>query len=257
MNDKVHELNPKSVLLTRSEAARYVGLSGESAIRAAEDRGLETAVDASGQVWLSQAVLDAWKWRTKLPSKAKRAAVLRQAARNREREARERRRQEDADMERELAEWDADLRRYDQEGALRAQVRQKANEQRAAFELAHMDERTAGMALGFESYEARGRVRDLVRRGLLRRVESPPEPRVEYSFDGMREVQSGWPLVHGGPFIPREDVLRLRQETFEAAAQHIQRAPAAVQASVASSPLEAVLGDFLSALLDAARNGEK
>jgi hypothetical protein len=224
MQEKSPDFDPESVWLTRSEAARYVGVSGESAIRSAEDRGLTAATDAAGQAWHSPATLDAWKWRGKAPSAKQKARVLREAHRARQHEARERQRKEDAEAERELAEWDAQLKQFDQEHALRDSVRQKAREQREAFEHAHMDERTAGMALGFPSHEARYRVRDLVNRGHLRRVEGPGEPRVEVSFDGAREVVSSWPLCSGGPFIPREDVLRLKQEMAEAAALSPQQA---------------------------------
>jgi len=256
MTDKSEKPKTKPTWLTRAEAARYVGVNGESAIRAAEDRGLESTTDGGGQVWLSTAALDAFKWRNKLPTLAKRAAIVRQAQRAREHEARERERQEVAEDARLEAKWEATQRRYGAEDAFRASVRQKACTLREAFERDHLDERTAGLALGFESYEARYRVRDLVRRGLLRRVESPPEPRVEMTFDGLREIQSTWPLSEGGPFVPREDVLRLRNETKEFAAANLRRAPTAVQAEAASSSLDAVLAEFLRSLLDAARARE-
>jgi hypothetical protein len=250
MKDESNDPAARTVWLTRSEAARYVGVSGESAIRAAEDRGLEAVTDSSGRAWLSPAALDAWKWRTKLPTAAKRTAVLRQAERTREREAVERQRQADAEAEREQADWDAQRRGYDAEDALRARVRQKANEQRAAFELAHMDERTAGTALGFPPHEARFRVRDLVRRGLLRRVESPTEPRVELSMDGAREVQSSWPLCHGGPFVPREDVVSLRQETIDFSSEQLTRAPAEVREHARAMQPEEIIAEVLRVLLD-------
>jgi hypothetical protein len=99
-----------------------------------------------------------------------------------------------------------------------------------------MDERTAGLALGFKGYEARLRLRDLVNRGLLRRVESPTEPRVEVSFDGAREVESTWPLCSGGPFFLRDDMMAMRQELAELASNELHRAPRQVQAVVRSTP---------------------
>lgn len=55
---------------------------------------------------------------------------------------------------------------------------------------------------------------DLVRRGLLLRVESPLEPTVETSVDGLREIESRPPLCSG---VPRKEVLGLREETAAAA----------------------------------------
>lgn len=111
---------------------------------------------------------------------------MREAQRTRRQEARERERKEEAEALHELAEWEAQLKKGEAEDALRASVRQDGKERRAAFDFAHMDERTAGRALGFKGYEARLRLRDLINRGLLRRVEGPTEPRVEVAFDGAR-----------------------------------------------------------------------
>ena len=114
--------------LSRAEAARYVGVSSESAIRAAEDNGLAAVADADGQFWHTPAALDAWKWRGKRPSAAQKARVLREARRARQHEARERERKEEAEALREQAEWDAFLKRSEAEDALRASVRKKAEQ---------------------------------------------------------------------------------------------------------------------------------
>jgi hypothetical protein len=82
--------------LSRAEAARYVGVSSESAIRAAEDNGLTAIAAADGQFWHTPSALDAWKWRGKRPSAAQKARVLREAQRARRHEARERERKEEA-----------------------------------------------------------------------------------------------------------------------------------------------------------------
>jgi len=253
MNDKSEKSKTKSVWLTRSEAARYVGENGESAIRAAEDRGLESASDSTGQVWLATEVLDAFKWRSKLPSAAKRGAVVRQAQRAREHEARERQRQDATEDALHAAEWQAQQREFEAEDALRARVRQKARTLREAFERDHMDERTAGLALGFESHEARYRVRDLVRRGLLRRIESPPQPRVEISFDGAREVESTWPLCSGGPFTLREEVVSLRHELVELASSQLSSAPPNVRVAIQQASTADIVVQLLRALLEASR----
>lgn len=154
-----------TVWLTRAEAARYVGASGESSIRAAESKGLEAVRDADGQSWHNPRTLDEWPWRCKRPSSAQRERVLRDAHRSRRQEWRQRQRRAEAE---ELAEWEAQAKRDEHEQALRAAVRQKAKEMRAKFEDEHLDERTAGRALGFDSLRATGLVRDLVNRGLLR-----------------------------------------------------------------------------------------
>lgn len=250
MTHKSEKPKTKPVWLTRSEAARYVGVAGESAIRAAEDRGLKSAFDEeTGQAWLSTAVLDAFKWRNKRPSLAKQATVVRQAQRAREHETRERLRKEAAEDAFREAEWQAQQREFEAEDALRAHVRQKARTLREAFERDHMDEHTAGLALGFEGHEARSKVRELIKRGLLRSVESPPEPRVSMTFDGLREVESNWPLCDGGPFVPRDDVKTLRRDTGELAQAGLVAAPRGTRQAVASADRSEVLAAILRSLL--------
>lgn len=252
MDEDASDSAPAGPWLSRSEAARYVGVSGESAIRAAEDKGLTTVADADGQFWHKPAALDAWKWRGKPPTAAQKACVLREAQRARRHEARERERErkEQAEAEQELAEWEEQLKKGETEDALRASVRQKAKARRAAFEFPHMDERTAGLALGFEGYEGRVRLRDLVNRGLLRRVESPTEPRVEVSFDGAREVESPWPLCSGGPFFIRDEVLAIRRELIGLASRQLDYAPSHVQAAVRKMSTPDIVADLLRSLLE-------
>ncbi|HET7539677.1 MAG TPA: hypothetical protein VFK05_07390 [Polyangiaceae bacterium] len=233
-------------MLTRSEAARYVGASGESTIRAAEANGLRYEQDDEGLAWHLPHLLDAWEWRVKSPSAAQRARVIREAARSRRREAEERERRVALEFERQAAEWDAERARDESkraaENTLREEVRRQNNETRAAFELHHMDEATAGRALEFPSYEARYRLRDLVRRGLLRRVDSPHEVRVEWSLDGARAVETHWPLCAGAPFFFREEVLALRQNAATVAAKIAGREPAAARALDSDDLLRALLG---------------
>ncbi len=52
-------------------------------------------------------------------------------------------------------------------------MQRRAEEMRAVFKLTHMSQRTAGEALGFKSFEAGAKLRELVRRGWLREIESP------------------------------------------------------------------------------------
>lgn len=250
MDEDSPDSAPPGLWLSRSEAARYVGVSGESAIRAAEDKGLAAVADVDGQFWHKPAALDVWKWRGKTPSDAQKARVLREAQRARRQEARERERKEEAEAQQEQAEWEAQLKRGEAEEALRASVRQKAKERRAAFEFAHMDERTAGRALGFEGYEGRAKLRVLVNRGLLRRVESPTEPRVEVSFEGVREAESPWPLCSGGPFYLREEVLSMRRELAELASNELRRAPPHVQGAVRVASSADIVAELLRAFLE-------
>jgi hypothetical protein len=170
------EAPPSWLFLTRAEAARYVGVSSEAAIRAAEEKGLESISDAHNQYWLAPATLDAWPWRGPRPTSAEKARVLREAIKARKQEARAREREEEADRQREELEWETQLKRYDAEADLRTAVQRKARDLRAAFEHDHMDERTAAQALGFHSCE-RSKVRDLVSRGLLGKSRALPSPR--------------------------------------------------------------------------------
>jgi hypothetical protein len=218
MND---ELSLTQVRLTRSEAARYVGASGESTIRAAEDKGLHCEMDALGQAWHWPAALDAWKWRGKAPSAAQKQKILTQAAKSRQQEERERQRKQALDEERDDAELEAQRVRFmadwDAERALSDKVRRQNEETRKAFEFVHMNARTAGAALGFKSYEVSSCLRELVRKGLLREIPCPREQRVEMTLDGFKEVEGVWPVSSGGPFFLREDVLALRHETLHSA----------------------------------------
>jgi hypothetical protein len=74
MDEDSPDSAPAGPWLSRSEAARYVGVSSESAIRAAEDNGLMAVADADGQFWHTPAALDAWKWRGRRRAPPKRRA---------------------------------------------------------------------------------------------------------------------------------------------------------------------------------------
>jgi hypothetical protein len=214
MVDELDETDFFDVWLTRAEAARYVGAAGESTIRAAETKGLASTTDEAGQVWHRPDVLDEWSWRNEAPPYAQKARVLREAARARHREARTRERQREAEVREEQDEWDTQLARYaamlDTERRVRADVRRRNERARSAFESAHMDEQTAGRCLGFESYETARRLRNLVERGALRRVESPRELDVVPSSDDVRIVETRLPLCRRGSFYARGDVLKVR-----------------------------------------------
>lgn len=233
-----------TVRLTRSEAARYVGVSGESTIRAAEANGLACERDWDGQIWHLPTRLDAWKWRSNGPTAAQKGRVLRDAAKARERERAERARREEVDAERVFAELDAQRERQrvdlEREQALREEVRRHNEETRATFEAAYLSEEVAGKALGFRSSEARYRLRDLVGRGLLRRFDGPRQVCVERSFDGARVVETQWPLCCGGPFFLREEVLALHREALALATELGSR-------NVASPPRES--DDSLATLM--------
>ena len=247
------------VRLTRSEAARYVGASGESTIRAAEANGLVCEQDDDGQSWHLPRVLDAWRWRTKSPSAAQKNRVLREAAKSRGRELKERERRLALEFERQAAEWDAECARAQErqaaEDALRETVRRQNEEMRAAFELHHMDEKTAGRALEFPAHEARYRLRALVSRGLLRQFDSPNEVRVEWSFDGARASEAHWPLCQGGPFFLREDMLALRRDAVALAAGLIGREPETACEPESDDLFRALVGLVLARVAGAPPSG--
>ena len=249
MND---ELSLTQVRLTRSEAARYVGASGESTIRAAEDKGLHCEMDALGQAWHWPPALDAWKWRGKAPSAAQKQKIVAQAAKSRQQEARERQRKQALDEEREDAELEAQRARFmadwDAERALSDKVKRQNEETRKAFEFVHMNERTAGAALGFKSYEVSSRLRELVRKGLLREIRCPRERRAEMTLDGFKEVEGVWPVSSGGPFFLREDVLALRQETLHSAPGPSTSVSHSRLEETSSGPLGRILAELLRAM---------
>lgn len=85
---------------------------------------------------------------------------------------------------------------------------------KARFVAEHLDEYAVGLALDLGlPLQCRARVLELVRAGLLRKVASPAELDVVGGYgDAPLKVQEGSPLVMGGPFYCREDVLRLRAE---------------------------------------------
>jgi hypothetical protein len=257
MDDTSFDFVPEETWLTRSESARYVGVSGESTIRAAEAKGLRGIADPSGQVWHTPEALDAWPWRVKPPPPAQKARVLRDARKARQQEARARDRKEEQEARRAQAESDAQLTRqragWDAEDAFKAKVAQKGKDMRAAFELAHMNARTAGEALGFKSHEASWRLRDLVKAGLLRQIESPLEPDTMTTFDGVREVEGPTPLCWGGPFFLREDVLALRREALAVARETLINAPASVRQEARETPTADILAELLRALIDKSR----
>lgn len=202
--------------LTRKEAALYVGLT-ESGIRDAEGRGLPHRLDPQGHSWLAPIDLDAWTWRAPLPSLAKRRSVLAAAEKARCHEARVRAQTEEkrlAALEREEAEeTERQLARLDAEDRLRDETRARNEAARVHFNQAHVDERAAGLALGLDAGERRRHLRELKAAGLLREIEPPCELVVVAEFDAMPRIElSSYPLVRGGPFYVREDVLRLRAE---------------------------------------------
>jgi len=124
---------------------------------------------------------------------------------------------------------------------------------RAAFESAHVNVRQAGAQLGFQSHEARSRLRELVRRGLLCEVEGPRERRVQTDMDGAREIESNWPVCGTGPFFVRDEVLALRCETAHVAGDALYCAPTAVRAAAASRSPEDPIGEFLRMIIDKTR----
>jgi hypothetical protein len=111
-----------------------------------------------------------------------------------------------------------DVEDEDAEERLDAQVKARNKEKRAAFEASHLDEHAVGLALGIPASERHSRVRELCQAGLVRKVESPKQLVVEGDEERLRIEDGLYPLVAGGPFYAREDVLRLRAEAIIAAA---------------------------------------
>jgi len=238
-----------SQCLSRAQAARYVGAAGESTIRAAEEKGLPCFRDANGQVWHAPETLDDWSWRGKQPSAAEKARILRSAAEENQRSARDRERKEAIELERELAEWDAErsvrVARDEAETRMREDVRQKNEKVRMEFERTHMTMRQARDALGFEVLEGRFRLRELVDRGLLQEVPGPREHSVEVTVDGPREVETTLQLCHGSPFFLRESVFALRKETAVFAKEALREAPAEVRVSPMKDAIAGLLRLFI------------
>jgi hypothetical protein len=85
--------------------------------------------------------------------------------------------------------------------------------------------------------EASSKLRALVKRGLLREIQSPREPTVVMTVDGPRETESPFPLCLGGPYFLCEDVLAIRRDAVEARA----------------TSTEEVVGELLRFILDTSR----
>lgn len=240
---------PPGLWLTRAEAAQYVGVNSESTIRAAEEtRGLHALIDAEGRHWYKPEALDACPWRRKGPARQDKDRVLRAAVTARRRGMRERGYK---DEQRTQAENEAADRQFAAERELRKAVRQKVRDMTETFKTDHMDEREAGKALGFPILEASSRIRDLADRGLLRPIESPCEPRVKVSEDGIAtEVESRTPLVYGGPFYRYSDVMALRNDVSLAVEKKFREAPPPVQVAMQKESEEDLVAMALRFLID-------
>ena len=203
--------SPDNPLLNRSQAATYVGVRGESSIRAAEAKGLPCRRDGSGQAWYEPAALDAWRWRSKRPSDTVRAGVLRDAAKG-ERSPQSLR----IAAGRELA---AMYKAADRADALEAKVARENEAARAAFLRDNIEDTDARELLfaGDERSEARQKFRDVLRHKLLTEVRVPMARVVEGVHESAAEIEAPWPVVWGGPFFARAEVLELRRETLQLA----------------------------------------
>jgi hypothetical protein len=120
----------------------------------------------------------------------------------------------------------ARLDAMDVEERVEAQVRARNKEKRTAFEESHLDEHAVVLARGIGPHERHSQVHALRQAGLLRMVEPPKELIVSggYSDEPLRIEDGLYPLVLGGPFYERDDVLRLRAEAMIAAASAVQAA---------------------------------
>jgi hypothetical protein len=240
--------------LSRKEAGLFAGVT-ESGVRDAEKRGLHHIIDANGQSWLDPDDVAAWPWRAKLPSPAKRAAVLAAAAKARAHEARLAALQEQKRREAEDREAEEDYLRQaaarDAEDRLRADVRAKNEAAKAQFLRDHVDRRAALASLGLSPFEG-WRLQTLCRSRRLREAEPPRETVIRGGFIEPLRAELGFsPLVHGGPFYIREDVLRIRAEATRMAEDGWDRGPDKVRAALA----QASAGEILRALLVSGRRG--
>jgi hypothetical protein len=239
-------------LLNRSQAAAYVGVRSESAIRAAEAKGLPSTRDASRQAWYSPAALDAWPWRNPRPSDATRAGVLRDAAEG-DRSLQSLR----AAAGRELAQWRRDVDRAD---ALKEKVERENAAAAAAFKREHMDEDAARDCLfaGDRGCVARRKFRDLQRHHLLKEVRVPRGREVQGVWETATEVESFWPVVQGGPFFARAEVLGLRKETLELARERpelVGPVPAPTAPHIDAQTVRDVLTIFIGIAAEQNRRG--
>jgi hypothetical protein len=254
MNDEEFDFAPEDHWLTRSEAARYVGVAGESAIRAAEAKGLHGVRDPNGQVWHTPEALDAWTWRGKPPTAVQKTRILKEARKAREQEARARDLREQQEARRAGAEAEAELTRlnrvWDAEDALKAKVERRAEEIRAEFKRNYMNERMAGAVLGFKSWEAGRKLGELVECGLLRPFGAPHEPTIVMSMDGWREGEGPSLLQWEAPFFLREEILALRRGAAEVARETLAQAPAPVRAQARATPTSELSAEFLEWLTE-------
>lgn len=192
--------DPDEVLLTRSEAARYKGLSNESAVRDAENRGaVQGTKDENGRTLYRVADLDAWKTkaRGKVPTEAAQQKIVHDAYRARQKELC----QEDAKQDRQQVE----VRRAetDSEAQRRALVQKVEEENRQALERFRADfvsEPIARATLGDRWHTVRHALAE----------ERAPLQRAVRGFGGtdddpVRVETTGFALV-SGTFYRRADV---------------------------------------------------
>jgi hypothetical protein len=239
----------EQALLNRKQAAAYVGASGESTIRAADTNGLPSRCDASGQRWYLPAVLDAWPWRSKPPSAVVRAKILRDAAKS------ERSQHSLASAAgRDLAASLKDAIRGDK---LNEKVNRANEVARAAFLRDHMDEREACACLFAHDgrFEAKRKLKNLVRRRLLDEVPVPREREVEGVWETAHEVESVLPLVHGGPFFSKAQVLERYKESLELAREGRQPPGPPPPSSGASDDKR--VNELLTRLLELAKSNDR
>lgn len=208
---------------TRTEAARILGFETIQGVRALERSGrLRGAKDDDGVVRFSPRDVE----RVRAEREAEGKPVQSSA-------------EVDTTIRRDVTTGRASTRRMTMEEASRArldamdveerveaQVRARNKEKRAAFEESHLEENAVVLALGIEPNERHSQVHALRQAGLLRRVEAPKELVVcgGYADEPLRIEDGLYPLVLGGPFYAREDVLRLRAEAMIAAASAVQAA---------------------------------
>jgi hypothetical protein len=188
--------------LTRSEAAKYLGFRSVEGIRHLQKTGkLRATRDKNGHFRFAVAELD-------------------QVKMSREDEGlHPRLTKRELDMQRETdqinARYDKIQADLDAEDRARTENRKKYNHAIEAFKSSHFDEYEARAALGdLSSYH----FRELVRQGMLRKVQPPERPR------GLGLIDIGF-----GPFYDRQEVLTVRREMIEATAQLPVPSPTALK----------------------------
>jgi hypothetical protein len=194
---------------TRTDAKRYLGMRTEQGVRYQERLGnLHPTKDENGINRFEPAELDRLKKRREEKGITPRLTTEELA----------RTRADRADEMAAMRECDASFARVQTEAdthrRLRAEVERTDEAAREEFLRDHVDEPTAGEALGFTLLERRVRLEKLGRAGVLHPVEPPLRARIirgDYG-ESLRVERGPHRLALAGPFYSRAEVLSVRNQ---------------------------------------------